>query len=106
VLRTGTGLHPARQVRLQSDESATLPDNASGTVMIRPEHLVLDASTGEIPCRVQRVQLLGGLIRYTLQSDAAPGAITVETTRTLPGITEGAGAKLHIPPADAVLYHR
>ncbi len=105
-LRTGDVLRPARQVQLQSAEAATLPDDADGTVMIRPEHLALDASAGEIPCRVLRIQLLGGLIRYTLQSDASPADILVETTRTLPGIAEGAGAHLHIPPADAVLYHR
>jgi hypothetical protein len=55
---------------------------------------------------VQRIQLLGGLIRYTVHCEASPVAILVETTRALPGIAEGGGAQLSIPPADAVLYHR
>ena len=74
--------------------------------MIRPEHLTLDASTGEVPCRVLRIQLLGGLIRYTVKSDASPEEIRVETTRAVPGVAEGAAAHIAIPAADAVLYHR
>ena len=46
------------------------------------------------------------MIRYTVQSDASPADILVEVTRALPGIAEGGGAFLRIPPADAVLYHR
>jgi iron(III) transport system ATP-binding protein len=105
-LRDGTALHPARRVPLEAAEAAALPEADDGTVMIRPEHLALDASAGDIACRVLRVQLLGGLIRYTVQSEASPAAILVETTRPLPGIAEGGGAHLAIPPADAVLYHR
>ena len=84
----------------------TIEWNDEGVVMIRPEHVALNAPTGDIPCRVLRIQLLGGLIRYTVQSDASPADIIVETTRALPGIAEGGGAHLAIPPADAILYHR
>lgn len=106
TLRTGADLRPERCVQLESGEATTLSGADDGTVMIRPEHLALDATSGDIPCRVLRIQLLGGLIRYTVQSDASPADILVETTRALPGIAEGAGAHLTIPPADAVLYHR
>jgi iron(III) transport system ATP-binding protein len=106
ALRTGAELRPERQVKLEPGEAATLPGADDGVVMIRPEHLALDASTGDLPCRVQRIQLLGGLIRYTVQSDATPAPILVETTRALPGIAEGSGARLRIPAGDAVLYHR
>ncbi len=105
-LRCGTDWHPERSVMLEAAEAATLPEGDDGTVMIRPEHLALAASSGDIPCRVLRVQLLGGLIRYTVQSEASPAAILVETTRALPGIAEGSGAHLCVPSADAVLYHR
>jgi hypothetical protein len=105
-LRNGTELRPARVVPLESAEVATLPDTDDGTVMIRPEHLALTASAGDVPCRVLRIQLLGGLIRYTVHSDASPSDVLVETTRALPGIAEGGGAYLTIPPADAVVYHR
>jgi len=105
-LRDGTALHPARSVLLEAAEATTLPEADDGTVMIRPEHLVLTASAGDIVCRVLRIQLLGGLIRYTVQSEASPADTRVETTRPLPGIAEGGGAQLCVPPADAVLYHR
>ena len=106
TLRNGTLLRTERQTHLESDEAATLSTDDDGTVMIRPEHLALDALAGDIPCRVLRIQLLGGLIRYTVQSDASPARILVETTRALPGIAEGAGAHLKLPPADSVLYYR
>jgi len=105
-LRDGTELRPARTVPLESAEAATLPEGDDGTVMIRPEHLALTASAGGIACRVLRIQLLGGLIRYTVQCAASPADILVETTRPLPGIAEGGGAHLAIAAADAVLYHR
>jgi iron(III) transport system ATP-binding protein len=105
-LRDGTALHPARSVPLEAAEAAALPAADDGTVMIRPEHLALTASAGDIACRVLRIQLLGGLIRYTVHADASPADILVETTRPLPGVAEGGGAHLAIPPADAVLYHR
>jgi iron(III) transport system ATP-binding protein len=106
ALGNGATLAPERQVRLESEEAATLSSADAGVVMIRPEHLTLDASSGDVPCRVRLLQLLGGLIRYTVQSEASPADIRVETTRAVPGIAEGAGAYLRIPPADAVLYHR
>jgi len=102
----GAPVRPARRVRLPADETVRLAGVDDVLVMIRPEHLVLDAATGDVACRVMRTQLLGGLIRYTVQCAAAPGPILVETTRPLPGVGEGAGAWLTIPPADAVLYHR
>ena len=106
TLRNGALLRTERQVLLEADEAATLPLDGEGTVMIRPEHLALNAAIGDVPCRVLRVQLLGGLIRYTVQSDASPADIIVETTRALTGIAEGGAAHLTIPPADAILYHR
>jgi iron(III) transport system ATP-binding protein len=106
TLADGTEIVPARQARLEADEAATIPSPDRGFVMVRPEHLTLDASSGDVACRVLRIQLLGGLIRYTVQSDASPADIRVETTRALPTLAEGAGAYLRIPAADAVLYHR
>ena len=106
TLRNGTLLRPERRVQLEPDEAATLSVNDDGTIMIRPEHLALDAAAGDIPCRALRIQLLGGLIRYTVQSDVSAVNILVETTRALPGIAEGAGAHLTIAAADSVLYHR
>ncbi len=106
TLGNGAELRPLRHVRLEPAEAATLAPTDDGTVMIRPEHLALDAADGDVPCHVSRIQLLGGLIRYTVQAEALPATILVETTRALPGIAEGARAHLRIPPADAVLYHR
>jgi iron(III) transport system ATP-binding protein len=106
ILRNGATLQPERHVRLSGEEAATLTGADDGTLMIRPEHLALDAAKGDIACRVVRVQLLGGTIRYTVQCDASPVDLMVEVTRMLPGIAEGDGAFLRIPPADAVLYHR
>jgi iron(III) transport system ATP-binding protein len=106
ALSDGTLLQPKRQVRLEGAEAAALPGAGDGTVMIRPEHVALGPTGGDIACRVQRVQLLGGLIRYTVQSPASDTDILVEVTRAVAGIAEGGGAFLRIPPEDAVLYHR
>jgi iron(III) transport system ATP-binding protein len=105
-LRNGVEIMPLRCVRLEPAEASSLSARDDGTLMIRPEHLVLDPSAGDFAGRVERVQLLGGMIRYTVECDASPGGITVETTRPLAGISDGAGAHLRISPADAVLYHR
>ena len=106
IFAAGATVRPAHTVRLPANETARINAADGAIVMIRPEHLVLAAAAGDIACRVVRTQLLGGLLRYTVQSDVAPGPILVETTRPLPGIGEGATARLTIPPADAVLYHR
>jgi len=105
-LRNGTEVRPARAVALEGAEAATLSADDYGVLMARPEHLALDAATGDVACRVQRIQLLGGRIRYTVQSDASPADILVDATRPFPGIDEGSGAFLRLAPADAVLYHR
>ena len=106
TLADGTRLHPQRHVALRDDEARTLRGPDDAIVMIRPEHLALNASHGDVACRVRRVQLLGGLIRYSVEADIVPQPILVETTRPLPGITEGSGAWVSIPAADAILYHR
>ena len=106
ILRNGTVLRTDRQVPLEAHETRTLSVEDGGVIMVRPEHLALHASAGDIACRVLRVQLLGGLIRYTVQSDASSAQNIVETTRPLPGIEEGGSAHLSIPSADAILYHR
>ena len=102
----GVRLRPALQITLSDDEAGTLASADDCVVMIRPEHLALDATTGDIPCRVQRVQLLGGLLRYTVQADISAKTIVVETTRAPAGVAEGGAARLSIPAADAILYHR
>jgi iron(III) transport system ATP-binding protein len=106
MLGNGAALQPRRCVRLDASEAEHLERADDAIVMVRPEHLSLDARAGDIACRVNRVQLLGGLIRYTVHSDASPDPVTVETTRPLTGIGEGAESFLRVHPDDAVLYHR
>jgi len=106
TLADGSALTPARQVRLEPDEAATLGGPQDGVVMVRPEHVTLDATGGDLRCRVQRIQLLGGVLRYAAASAASAVDIRIETTRAVAGIAEGADAYLSIPAADAVLYHR
>ena len=106
TLCDGTRLAPQRTFALAPDEVDRLAEPDAAIVMIRPEHLALDALRGDIGCRVQRVQLLGGLIRYSVESPVATQPITVETTRPLPGVAEGGAARLSIPAADAIVYHR
>ena len=102
----GTRLRPQRHVVLHGDEARTLAGADDCMVMIRPEHLALHASAGDIACRVQRVQLLGGLIRYGVTAAISPQSILIETTRALPGVGEDCGAHLSIPAADATVYRR
>ena len=109
LLPNGTRLAPQRQVALNDDELGKLQSPGDGIVMIRPEHMALATTQGDLACRIQRIQLLGGLIRYSVEAlgfDDAPQTVLVETTRPLPGIAEGSGAWLVIPAADAILYHR
>ena len=106
TLADGTVVAPARRVQLETEESATTVAAGHGILMVRPEHLMLEAEADGVSCRVLRIQLLGGLIRYTVESAASAAPIHIETTRTVPGIVEGAAASFRIPAADAVLYHR
>ena len=106
MLADGTALAPERQVRLEAHEAATLRSPDDGVVMVRPEHVTLDASGGDMRCSIRRIQLLGGVVRYTVASAAAASDIRVESTRAAAGIAEGDDAYFSIPPADAVLYHR
>ena len=109
LLANGARLAPQWQVALKDDELSKLQGPGDGIVMIRPEHMSLATTQGDLACRVQRIQLLGGLIRYSVEAhgfDDAPQTILVETTRPIPGIAEGSGAWLGIPAADAILYHR
>lgn len=104
-LRNGFEIRPARCVPLEPSEVGALSGD-DGTLMVRPEHLGLDCTSGDIAGRVTRVQLLGGLIRYAVQCDAAPAEVLVEVTRPLSGVEEGGGAFLRVSPVEAVLYHR
>jgi iron(III) transport system ATP-binding protein len=106
TLAGGLRLDPQRRVRLGEDEARTLPSPEDAIVMIRPEHLALDAAGGDVACRVLRIELLGGLIRYRVESAIAAQPVLVETTRLRPGAVEGGAAWLSLPAADAILYHR
>ena len=101
----GLRLRPDVQIALPEDEVTTLASADECIVMIRPEHLSLDMVSGATPCQVQRIQLLGGLLRYTVLSEVSAKPIVVETTRAPSGVAEGGNARLTIPAADAILYH-
>jgi iron(III) transport system ATP-binding protein len=106
TLRNGVSVRAGHVVALQGDEARTLADTREAVLMVRPEHLTLAVADGDIACRVERVQLFGGLLRYTVAAEVSGRPILVETTRPLPGVTEGGAAWLHIPAADATLFHR
>jgi len=106
TLRNGVAIRAERVVALHDDEARTLADARDAVLMIRPEHLSLTIADGDIACHVERMQLLGGLLRYTVAADVADQRILVETTRPLAGVTDGSGAWLRIPAADATLFHR
>ena len=106
TLSDGTRLAARRQVLLSGDDAQSLASADDAVVMVRPEHLALHATEGEIACQVQRVQLLGGLLRYSVSAVISAQPILVETTRPLPGIAEGSQARLSIPAADAIVYRR
>jgi iron(III) transport system ATP-binding protein len=106
LLAGGLRLAPQRYVALVGDEAASLAGADAAIVMLRPEHLSLDAAAGDVACRVIRVELLGGLVRYRVEATLASQPIMVETTRLVPGVGEGSGAWLSLPAADAIVYHR
>ncbi len=102
----GARLRPAQTMTLPDNEARTLASADDCVVMIRPEQLLLDATAGDIPCRVQRIQLLGGLLRYTVEAPVSATPILVEVTRAPAGVAEGGEARLSIPASDAILYRR
>ncbi len=106
LLAGGLRLMPPHYVALDGDEAARLSGADAAIVMLRPEHLWLDAAAGDVACRVLRVELLGGLVRYRVEAAVAPQPILVESTRLRPGIGEGSAAWLTLPAADAIVYHR
>ncbi|MCC6194608.1 MAG: ABC transporter ATP-binding protein [Burkholderiales bacterium] len=106
LLAGGLRLSPRRQLALAGEEAGRLARADDAIVMLRPEHLSLAAAAGDVACRVLRVELLGGLVRYRVEAAISPQPILVETTRPLPGMAEGAPAWLSLPADDAIVYHR
>jgi len=106
VLADGTRLVPRRHFALADDEASELSEADAAVAMLRPEHLSLAADAGDVACKVLRVEMLGGLVRYRVEAAISPRPIVVESTRPLPAIREGAAAWLSLPGDDAVAYHR
>jgi len=100
-------------IRLRSTRVVRLPDDEAGevaagdaVVMVRPERLVLDAARGGIPCRVTRMQFLGGFTRYTVQAEGSAAEMTVDAWRPVENVGEGDPARLAFDGADAIVYVR
>ena len=106
VLADGTRLVPRRHFALADDEASVLSGADAAVAMLRPEHLSLAADAGDVACKVLRVEMLGGLVRYRVEAAISPRPIVVESTRPLPAIREGAAAWLSLAGDDAVVYHR
>ena len=73
-------------------------------IMLRPERLRIDPAKGKIPGRVVRRQFLGGIIRYSVESDSAAQMLTVDAPRDVDGGGEGAGIFLDFDDRDAIAY--
>jgi len=106
LLEGGLRLAARRHFTLGAEEAATLGGTGAAVVMLRPEHLTVAASAGDVAGRVLRVELLGGLVRYRVATALSPRPIAVETTRPVAGIAEGGAAWLSLPASDAIVYHR
>ncbi|MBI3452548.1 MAG: ABC transporter ATP-binding protein [Rhodospirillales bacterium] len=106
VLSGGDALPVPRVVTLDATESARLPADCEGLVMVRPNRVRLDPRAGFIPVRATRIQFLGGIVRYTLHGDGAVDDLTADVQRPVPGVVEGGAAALSFAGDDAVVYLR
>jgi ABC-type Fe3+/spermidine/putrescine transport system ATPase subunit len=106
TLAGGATVAPRSWLLLPDDEIADFAGGTDALIMLRPERLRLAADRGLLPCRVRRRQFLGGIVRYTAESDGAERPLTVDAGRDVTGIGEGAGAFLDFDAADAIAYVR
>lgn len=81
-------------------------DAGVSTLMVRPDRLTLGPGTDDrLKCRVQRIQFLGSLIRYTVRREFAPVEVSVDSPRYLDGIEEGSESYLHMDASDSIFFH-
>jgi iron(III) transport system ATP-binding protein len=107
---SGHGLAPfavERVVGLDADESAEVPAESDGLLLVRPEHVEIGAGAeGGLPCRVMRIQVLGSFVRYLVACDGATREVTVDRRRAVPGLGEGESAHLAFAAEDTILFVR
>ncbi len=106
ALASGSDVTLCRIVPLRGSEVERFIDGCDAIVMVRPERLILDATGGDIPCRVGRIQFLGGFTRYTVDAAGAAGPVAIDAPHPVAGIGEGTPASLRFAAADAILYLR
>lgn len=104
-LQNGTELELRRLCPLPVHERHQLADGFDAAIMVRPEHLIIGAPGGGLPCRVLRAQFLGSFIRYVLACADATGDVVVDASRVVAGVNEGDAASLAIDAADAQLFY-
>lgn len=97
---------PTRVHRLDPSERESFGVPGSALVVVRPEHLTLDAGpdASGVPGRVRRVLFLGSIIRYFVTCEGALKEVMVESARPVDGIDEGTGVRLSFADEDAIAF--
>ncbi|MBI1774082.1 MAG: ABC transporter ATP-binding protein [Proteobacteria bacterium] len=103
ILPSGTPVTVRKVMETPPDPGHVIPDG-SGILMVRPERVRLHPSNGILPGRVQRIQFLGNVTRYTIDVDQ--GEFLADLPRPLPGVGEGSTVCASFDAEDAILYVR
>jgi ABC-type Fe3+/spermidine/putrescine transport system ATPase subunit len=106
ALNGGVNLDARTVMALSAEEAGRIPAEADGLLMARPESVDIGPAGQGIPARVQRVQELGGCLRYVVSCGAASGEVTIDAWRAREEFPEGAAIGLSLDRADCVLFLR
>ena len=105
ALLGGTLVPAPRLIEASSDDAELMPAGSASVLLVRPERVSLATGRGAIPGRVQRIQFLGSITRYTVDIDGG-GELLADLPRPLDGVSEGASIGASFATEDATLYVR
>jgi iron(III) transport system ATP-binding protein len=107
ALRNGHEVAIDSVLKLPAAEHERLAAEFDGMVMLRPEQLQLHgAGAPGLPCRVLRVQFLGGFVRYVVESPEALRDVIIDMPAGTAPLSEGDAATVSLRDRAAVLYKR
>lgn len=106
VLPSGQRIAAGRCVAVPRMELESIPSDAAGMLMVRPEHLALTTREDALEGAVTRLQPLGAVTRYTIQIPALSSSVVMELSQAAAEIDEGAHCRVAFAPKDTTLFTR
>jgi len=102
---------PVKRVRSMDSEQFRPPGYTGGPLaMVRPEHVTLTSATAASPesaalsGRVKRIQFLGSIHTYLVESDHAISDVIADSPRAVEGVGEGDTVRISIAADDAIVF--